>query len=120
MTGFDYLKNFLQEEGFHFQDEEGYISFKFEMTTFIAFKNDSPYVQIVVVCNAEGYDRTKVLDVCNRMNQEKFVLKFVVQGETVWCSYEFMPSEHTTASDFGMFLSLLNRASDELLGRLAQ
>lgn len=38
MTGCDYLKNFLQEEGFRYTEEERYISFKYEGTTYFALK----------------------------------------------------------------------------------
>ena len=120
MTGFDYLKNFLQEEGFRFQDEGGYISFKFKGITFVAFKSDSPYLKITVLCKALDYDKSKLLDVCNQMNMKMYVMKFVVGDRAVWCNFEFIPSEHTTKDDFVISLELLDEASNELLARLAQ
>ena len=52
------------------------------------------------------------------MNDDRFVVKFVAQENSVWCSYEFEPSEHTTSDDFSMALTLLDKSSDELLKSL--
>ena len=120
MTGFDYFKRFLQDEGFRPKEEDGFASFKFEGTSYFLVKNESAFVQVVVVCNTEKYDRIKVLEVCNKLNADKFVTKFVVNDKTVWCSYEFSPSEHTSTDEYSMILSLLEKNSDELFQRLDQ
>ena len=118
MSGFDYFKKFLQDEGFRFNNEESFISFKFQGTSFVAFKNDSSFLQIVLICNAKGKSRSSLLEICNKMNDDRFVVKFVAQEDSVWCSYEFEPSEHTTSDDFSMALTLLDKSSDELLKSL--
>ena len=120
MTGFDYFKNFLLEEGFRFTEEENYISFKFEGTMYFAFKANSKFLQIVLICNTERFDKYKVLETCNELNRDKFVVKFTQNENTVWCSYEFIPSEHTIAEDYEIALGLLNKTSDELFTRLVQ
>lgn len=120
MTGCDYLKNFLQEEGFRFMEEEQYISFKFEGTTYFAFKRDSSFLQIVLVCNTKRFDRHKILETCNELNIDKTVVKFTLNEDVVWCNYEFFPTEHTPADFFEMILSIMNKTSDELFSRLAR
>lgn len=119
MNGYEYLKNFLDVEGYKIKDEEeGHFSFKFQGTIYVAFKNDAPYLQIVVMCNTREFDFEKVLRVCNELNGDKFVTKFVALEKTVWVSYEFMPNYATTNDEFQMILEVLNRNSDELFQRL--
>lgn len=110
--------NFLRSEGFKFNEEEGLFSFKFQGTTFISFKNDSPYLQIILICNTKNVSKERVMEACNEMNADKFVLKLVARDETVWCSYEFMPSEHTSSDDFSLILTILDKGSDELFEKL--
>lgn len=118
MAGFNYLLNFLKDEGFRIKEEENHFSFKYQGSLYIAFKNDSPYLQIVLICNTKSFTRSKLLEVCNEMNEEKFVIKFTVQDETVWCSYEFRPTEHTSSDEFETALILLDKASDEMFEKL--
>lgn len=118
MTGFDYLKKFLQEEGFRFTDDDSFISFKFEGNTFLAFKNDSPYLQVLQLLNVANQSRSKLLEVCNKMNDEKFVIKFTVHDDRVWCSFESKPTDRTTADEFSLMMTLLDRASDDFFEEL--
>lgn len=118
MKGFEYVERFLQNEGFRFSKEDNYISFKFEGTTYVTFKNDSNYVEIMLICDTDDIDRLTLLETCNGLNQEKFALKFSVQDNTVWCSYEFIPSEQTSNDDFCAILTMLWKASDELFALL--
>lgn len=120
MYGYNYLKNFLQEEGFRLNEESSYISFKFQGSTFIAFKSESPFLQIVMICNTKSYSRSQLLEVCNTMNSDKFVIKFVVSDENVWCSYEFQPTENTKSDEFETALYLIDKASDELFEKLSK
>lgn len=102
-------------------NEEGnIISFKFQGTTFITFKNDSPYLQIVLICNTKSFSKSKLLELCNIMNNEKFVVKFILPEENVWCCYEFKPNEQTSSDEFELALMLLDKSSDELLEKLNQ
>lgn len=120
MFGFEYLRNFLREEGYKVNDEDGHFSFKYQGTVYIAFKNESPYLQIIVICNTKDYPRERMLELCNQLNGDKFVIKFIAMDDTVWCSYEFLPSEHTTNEDFDRTMVLLDKASDELFERLSK
>lgn len=118
MFGFNYVQNFLQEEGFRIKDEDGHFSFKYQGSTYVVFKSESNFVQIVMICNTEGFSRSHILEVCNTMNSDKFVVKFVAMENTVWCSYEFKPSAKTSSDDFDTILLLLDRASDEMFENL--
>lgn len=48
MNGYEYLMKFLKEEGFRMNEEETYFSFKYQGNNFVAFKNDGPFLQIVM------------------------------------------------------------------------
>ena len=54
------------------------------------------------------------------MNNEKFVVKFILPEENVWCCYEFKPNEQTSSDEFELALMLLDKSSDELLEKLNQ
>ena len=45
---------------------------------------------------------------------DKFVVKFTVHDDTIWCSYEFKPSDETTNDEFALIFTLLDKGSDEL------
>ena len=110
MAGFEYLKKFFQSENFRYEEEEG----------ILAFTNDSPFLQIVIVCNISNKDKTKILEICNELNSDKFVTKFILRGERVWCSYEFNPSEHTSSDEFMAIFSILDKTSDEFLEKMSK
>lgn len=120
MAGFNYLLNYLNEEGFKVEEEEQHFSFKYQGSLFVAFKNDSIFLQIVLICNVKGVDANKLLEVCNEMNRDRFVCKFIVMDDKVWCSYEFIPSEHTPSDEFKAALTFLDKGADELFERLRQ
>ena len=48
MAGFNFLLKFLNDEGFKVNEEERHFSFKYQGSLYIAFKNDSPFLQIVM------------------------------------------------------------------------
>ena len=118
MAGFNFLLKFLKDEGFKVNEEDNHFSFKYQGSLYIAFKNDSPFLQIVEICNTKSFTRSKLLEVCNEMNEDKFVVKFIVVGENVWCSYEFIPTEHTSSDEFELALGFLDKASDEMFEKL--
>lgn len=120
MLGIDYLKNYLRNEGFRFEEQDTFISFKFQGVNYIAFKNDSPFLQLMIMCNTKDKSRNQCLEVCNELNSNRFVVKCtVVESNNVWCSYEFKPSEKTSADEFAAILGYLDKASDELLEKLS-
>lgn len=118
MKGYEYLLRFLNDEGFRKSDEENYFSFKFEGNTYIVFKLDSPYLQVVLLLNGESYNRTQMLEACNKLNNDKFIVKFVVRNSIIWCSYEFKPSDETTNEEYALIMTALDKGSDELYAEL--
>ena len=120
MACFEYLKKFFQSENFRYEEEEGILSFKIQGVNYFAFTNDSPFLQIVIVCNISNKDKTKILEICNELNSDKFVTKFILRGERVWCSYEFNPSEHTSSDEFMAIFSILDKTSDEFLEKMSK
>lgn len=120
MKGYEYLVKFFKEEGFMYKEEEELFAFKIQGRNYIAFKNDAAFLQMVMVCNTEGNTRSKLLDVSNTLNQNKFVLKFTVtdDAKTVWCSYEFEPNASTTSEDFMIAFGMMDKGTDELFEKL--
>lgn len=120
MSGFDYLKNFLEEEGFRYKLEDDIASFKFQGVPYYTFNNeDNPYLQIIVVCKFKEHSIQDVLRICNDMNKEKFIVKFIARNsETVWASYEFMPNQYTDGADFERIFDMLDKTSDDLINKL--
>lgn len=118
MYGFEYLKKFLQEEGFRINKEENFFTFKFQGKTYIVFENKGPYLQIVTICDTSRYSLSNLLEICNKLNSEKFILKFIVNRNDVWCSYEFMPTVKTTVGEFESILEFLGRSIDEVFEKL--
>lgn len=114
MAGFDYLKNFLKNEGFRSEESEGLLNFKIEGTTYFAFKNDSRFLQIFIPCKYEC-SKSKALEICNELNSDTYIAKNVVNGDRVWCCWEFEPTEQTTADDFMTIFHLLDKISDDFL-----
>ena len=120
MAGFEYLKKFFQSENFRYEEEEGILSFKIQGVNYFAFTNDSPFLQIVIVCNISNKDKTKILEICNELNSDKFVTKFILRGESEWCSYQLSPSEHTSTDEFMAIFSILDKTSDEFLEKMSK
>lgn len=120
MNGYEYLKNFLREEGYKIQTEnDSWLTFKYQGTTVFGFKNASPYLQLVVMCNTQDIPRSKVLDVCNTINDDKFVVKCIAREDGAWVCYEFEPSDRTSSQKFEDILGYLDSVSDMLLSKLS-
>lgn len=115
MKGYEYLKNFLKEEGFRFNEEDSFFSFKFEGNSYFATKIDSSFLSIIQICNTDGHGRNELLEKCNELNDDYMVVKFTVQEKSVFCKYQFEPSEHTTSEDFIMCLQIIDKATDDFL-----
>ena len=120
MYGFEYLKKFLQEEGYKIREEEdGHFSFKYQGTVYIAFKNESPYLQVIVICNTENVGTDELLRACNEVNKERYVVKCMAMDKSAWVSYECRPNESTTSEDFEGILGQLDNDSDLLFKKLS-
>ena len=106
MAAIDYLKNFLRNEGFRFEETENLISFKVQGNNYLAFKNKSSYLQITTIWGYEC-DRHKALEICNELNNDRYIVKCVIVNDSLWCSWEFLPTEQTTSDNFMSIFNLL-------------
>lgn len=119
MYGFEYLKSFLEDEGFKIEEEDDRFTFKYKSTYYTAFKNEKPFLQIAVMCNTDGFDRKTLLEVCNELNQDKFVTKCSVLDHGCSVSYECIPNDATTSQEFMSMVRILDAVSDQLFERLS-
>lgn len=123
MAGYNYLIKFFENEGFRYEDKGHILVFKVQGVNYVAFKNENThFLQITIGCNTEGQSRSKLLEICNSMNREKFVVKFTVASDSnrIMCSYEFEPNASTTSDDFMAAFQMLDKGSDELLERIVK
>ena len=119
MKGIDYLKEFLSKEGFRFEEKERFIDFKVQGVPYFAFKNDSSFLQILIVCELpDGFNRTRAIELCNDINGDKFVVKLTINGDNLWCSWEFEPSSLTTSEDYMSIFTILDKVSDDFIAKL--
>lgn len=121
MAGFQKLLEFLRNEGFRFEEKDGLITFKIQGRNYLAFKNgESPFLQIVSIYDVEGNSRSKLLEMCNIMNQERFILKYTINdgSDALWCSYEFEPNASTTAEDYMSIFSMLEKGVNDFFEKL--
>lgn len=121
MSGFDYLKHFLENQEYHYESDGSLVNFSRKGVNYFAFDNSSsPYVQIVIICNAKSHSKREMLRVCNEINQGKFIIKFIPRDNgMVWASYEFRPDEHTSSSDFEKILEYLDSITDEFFQKIS-
>lgn len=109
MSGLDYLKQFLTNEGYKYSDNDNNISFKFQGVQFVAFRNDdSVFLQTAVIFyDVTDENRQQVLEACNAINKDKFMVKFFINGDSIWCNLEFVPNDTTTAEEFTNYLEMM-------------
>ncbi|MBQ7461664.1 MAG: hypothetical protein IJS63_05335 [Bacteroidaceae bacterium] len=49
------------------------------------------------------------------MNKAKYIVKFTLENEAVWCNYEFIPNSATTGEDLTDALEVMLRAKNSFL-----
>ena len=114
MKGYEFFLRFLKNEGFRTNDEGNYFTFRFQGNTFVVFKHDSRFLQVIQVIKAEGYTRSRLLETCDKLNDDKFVVKCTVHDNNIiWCCYETLPNEYTSSDDFELIMTLLDKSTDE-------
>lgn len=117
MKSFDYLKKFLEEEGYKYEIEGKTIAFKFQGCYFLAMDNNDTFLQIIISVDLGSVPRNDVMEVCNQLNYEYNAIKFIVWEKYIWVSYEFEPTQYTTHEQFESILTMLDTASDELISK---
>lgn len=119
--GYLYLIDFLKNQKYDFSEvDENIIVFTINDTRYIALKQyNTPKLSISVITFVEGIPRRELLEICNSLNDEKMVTKFSISNDSrlMECTYEFVPNESTSTSDFLNILSHLKQCSAEFLER---
>lgn len=111
MYGFDYLKNFLQEEGFEINEENLYFTFNYQGRNYITRKEESPFLQIRFDAYFGGIDRSHLLEVCNSINKKLFAVKLVVSNQDgIEFIYEFIPTDYTSSKYYETIFIVLDNA----------
>lgn len=121
MAGYKYLLEFFKNEGFRFEEKDSLIMFKIQGRNYLAFKNgDSSFLQIVSIYDVEGISRTKLLETCNSLNEDRFVLKYTINesSDALWCSYEFEPNASTTNDDYMSIFNLLEKGVHDFFEKI--
>ncbi len=121
MTGSDHLLAFLERENILHKKNGNVIQFSLYGIDYFALCSETKFLQISVLLKPkEGLDTLKILALCNDLNAEKFVTKFVYTDRRVWCNIEFIPSADTDAEYYTKVFKLLDYNSDEFRTRMAK
>ena len=120
MHGFEIFRNFLTSEGYPIiDDKETFFVFKSEGAAFLVFKNPSPYVQMAMPLNVGDHDRSQLLELCNDMNDDCLMMKFVTRTDHVLANFEFPIFEDTSTEFLESIMPTIDGATDEFLDKLS-
>jgi len=122
MHGYEKFRDYLLDEGYRIIDEnDTFFVFRSEGETFFVFKHPSSNVQVTQALGArKDVDRNKLLQLCNEMNDDKFIIKFVLQDDYVLCSAEFLVGDKVDHDFVEMMLPLLDHVSDEFMVKMSE
>ena len=122
MHGYEKFRDYLLDEGYRIIDEnDTFFVFRSEGETFFVFKHPSSNVQVTQALGArKDVDRNRLLQLCNQMNDDKFIIKFVLQNEHVLCSVEFLVGDEVDHDFVEMMLPLLDHVSDEFMVKMSE
>lgn len=116
MSGYERFKNFLKEDGFKYNEDGTSLAFKYQGFNMLAFMNNgSPYLQLTLILSADGKSADDLVKFCNDRNSERFIVKFTTSDGAVWCNYEFLPNDHTTAKMYELALDTLCTAAHDAI-----
>ena len=98
-------KEWLQNNGYRFQEEEFGLTFKYQGANFIIFNpgNDNLFFQLVMpgIYDVQPGEKVKVLEIANSITREVKCLKCVVQdGGSVWLMTEIFIDSTPELDDF--------------------
>lgn len=120
MPAYEHLKRFFDRNKFQYEEHDNLFAFMVNNVNFLAFKNEGPFVQIVILCDTGGVSREKLLEGANEVNMSKFIVKITINQDSkgAWCSYEFCPDEHTPDDLYISIFKVLDDATEEFFSRL--
>lgn len=120
MHAYEYLKKFFDRNNFRYEEHDNLFAFMVNNVNYLAFKNEGPFLQVVILCDTAGVLREKLLEASNRVNMSKFVVKITINDDSqgAWCSYEFCPDANTPDDLFMSIFTVLDDASEEFFRHL--
>ena len=106
---------YLSGEGYRYEENpnSGNIVFKFEGVKYVFINNSgSQLLQLVILFYDVTEDnRYAVLEICNKINSEKAMVKLTCDDDTVWCNWEdIVPEQGYNLSRIEMALNMLKNA----------
>ena len=127
MSGIDYLKKFLVEEGIHFKEltDISMVIFKYQDIEFSA-KENVILTRILPLClDIEVYEKNSeyrrlVLEACNEVNITSLSKIIVINDNTVRIYYTFIPNSATTNQEIFDALDDILDARETFLGMLEE
>ena len=128
MSGIDYLKKFLVEEGIHFKELTDISMFFFKYQDFkFSAKENVILTRILPLClDIEVYEKNSeyrrlVLEACNELNRSLKLSKIIVLGDNyVRIYYTFIPNSATTNQEIFDALDCIIDAREKFLGELEE
>lgn len=119
MKGYEYLLAFLEKENIRHKQNGNVIQFSLHGIDYFSLRSETKFLQISVLTTPrEEFDTLQTLTLCNELNAEKFVTKFVYTDRRVWCNIESIPSSETSSDYFMRVFKLLDYISDEFRTRM--
>ena len=127
MSGIDYLKKFLVEEGIHFKELTDISMFFFKYQDFkFSAKENVILTRILPLClDIEVYEKNSeyrrlVLEACNEVNITSLSKIIVINDNTVRIYYTFIPNSATTNQEIFDALDDILDARETFLGMLEE
>lgn len=130
MTNRELVCNFLQQEGYRFQEVENLFRFRAQGMNLVCEANDRDDMFIHIIApviysmsNTPEVSRQQVLEVCNQLVAEKKVLKVCLdEDEDVSLSLELLISEDTNdlTSVLDRSLNILAQGRYEFTNRITK
>ena len=127
MSGIDYLKKFLVEEGIHFNEltDISMVFFKYQDFKFSAKENVILTRTLPLCLDIEVYEKNSeyrrlVLEACNYVNITSLSKIIVINDNTVRIYYTFIPNSATTNQEIFDALDDIIDARETFLGKLEE
>mgnify|MGYP002852430628 CR=1 FL=1 len=115
MTAKDYLIQFLESEGYRYEENpnSGHVSFKFQGTKYVFLNNSGKQLMQISILfyDVNEDNRFTVLETCNKINNDKAMVKLTADDDTVWANWEdIVPEDGYPLQRIDMALNMLNQA----------
>lgn len=109
MTAVEHMKKFLREQGFIINENDDYVTFKYQTHTFVMFKgsNECLFALNIIFYDVDDTNYSKVLQLCNKLNKDKSVIKLYVMNDSVICAYEAFVDDHFSTENLPSIMNIM-------------